>query len=135
MRIEFDEEFALSIEEVFDYFRTPADWVRLYGSAGRVEDRGDGWLAVPLQKFPFPLVAKVTEFEENRFVRWIFRGFWHGSCEVVFVDTPRGVAIRGYEDITPRGLGFLANPFEKLYLERNFRAIWELGWRRLRKAE
>jgi hypothetical protein len=32
-------------EEVFAYFRTPADWVRLYGFSGRIEDCGAGCVA------------------------------------------------------------------------------------------
>ena len=38
MIIQFNEQFALPIDEVFSYFRTPADWVRLYGKAGEVKD-------------------------------------------------------------------------------------------------
>ena len=36
MRIDFDERFAIPLPEVERYFRTPADWVRLYGLAGSV---------------------------------------------------------------------------------------------------
>lgn len=42
MIIQFNEQFALPIDEIFSYFRTPADWVRLYGKAGEVKDLGDG---------------------------------------------------------------------------------------------
>ncbi len=31
MIIEFQEEFSLPVEDVYAYFRTPADWARLYG--------------------------------------------------------------------------------------------------------
>jgi hypothetical protein len=37
MHIEFDETVQLPPDAVYDYFKTPRDWVRLYGVAG--EDR------------------------------------------------------------------------------------------------
>ena len=58
MIIRFQHEFSLPVEEVYSYFQTPADWSRLYGLAGDVKDLGGGWYAVPLKRFPFPLVAK-----------------------------------------------------------------------------
>lgn len=133
--IRFKETFALPIDEVFSYFATPADWTRLYGLAGEVEDRGDGWHAIPLESFPFPLVAKNTFVEPARRVEWTFRGFWRGGGEVTFSETDSRVTIQGYEDIAVRWLLFLSPVVEKLFLERRFRGIWELGWRRLRRAE
>lgn len=135
MRIEFDESFALPIEEVFAYFRSPADWVRLYGFAGKARELPDGWTAVPLKRFPFPLVARVTERIENRRVAWIFRGFWKGSGAVDFAREGDRTRVRGFEEIAVRYLGPLSRPLEKLALERQFRFIWALGWRRLRKRE
>jgi len=133
MRIEFDETIDLPVEEVYPYFRSPVDWPRLYGAFGEVEDRGDGWYAVPLARIPFPLVAKVTTDEPLERVRWTFKGFWKGEGEVNFVRTERGVALRGFETISPRPLLFLAPLVERLFLDRRFRAVWESGWRRLRR--
>jgi hypothetical protein len=60
MLIEFDEEIDLPPERLYAYFRTPVDWARLFAAFGKVEARGDGWYAVSLRSFPFPLVAKIT---------------------------------------------------------------------------
>jgi len=133
--IRFHETFALPVEEVFSYFATPRDWARLYGFAGRIEDRGDGWVAVPLKAFPFPLVARNTSVEPNRSVRWTFRGFWRGEGEVRFSGDEKQVTVEGYEVISIRWLGVLSRIVERLFLERRFRAIWSFGWHRLRKIE
>ncbi len=85
MLITFSEQFTLPVEEVFSYFASPADWARLYGSTG-VRDLGSGWFAVGIKGFPFPLVAKSTEVETDRLVRWTFRGFWRGEGGF---DSPR----------------------------------------------
>jgi hypothetical protein len=135
MIIRFKHEFALPVAEVYSYFRTPADWTRLYGLAGEVKDLGDGWIAVPLKGFPFPLVARNTEQVENELVRWVFRGFWRGLGEVRFAETARGVVVEGFEEIAVRWLLFLSPIVERLFLERRFQAIWEIGWHRLRKRE
>ena len=136
MILRFDEGFALPPEEVFAYFATPADWPRLYGFAGQARDLGAGWFAIPLKRFPFPLVARNTEVDVNQRVRWTFRGFWRGEGEIRFTATPGGgVRLEGHEEIAARWLYFLSPLFEKLFLERQFRAIWALGWRRLRKHE
>jgi hypothetical protein len=135
MRIDFDERFRLPLPEVESYFRTPADWVRLYGLAGRVEERGGGWIAVPLAGFPFPLVAKTVAHEPGRCVRWVFRGFWRGRGEVhLDIDAGR-TRVQGFEEIAVRPLGPLSRLLERTFLERRFRAIWALGWGRLRKRE
>ena len=133
MIIEFNERFNLSAAEVYTYFRTPADWPRLFGMAGDTKDLGDGWYAVALKNFPFPLVAKNTDQEPNRLVRWVFRGFWRGRGEVRFVETSEGVMVEGFEEIAVRPLFFLSPVVERLFLERAFRAVWEIGRRRLRK--
>jgi hypothetical protein len=135
MIIQFKEKFALPIDEVFSYFRSPADWTRLYGLDGEVKDLGEGWFAIPLKSFPFPLVAKNTIVEPAKRVHWIFRGFWRGEGEITFQQSIKHVTIEGYEEISIRWLFFLSPLVEKLFLERLFRGIWELGWRRLRKAE
>ena len=133
MLIEFDEHFDLPVDEVYPYFRSPEDWPRLYRSFGAVEDRGGGWFAVPLKGFPFPLVARMTKDDPNRCVAWVFRGFWHGAGEVSFVPTGGGVTVRGYERISVRPLAALSAVAERLFLERRFRQVWALGWRRLRR--
>jgi len=135
MIIKFKHKFSLPVEEVYSYFRTPADWVRLYGLAGEVKDIGGGWYAVSLKKFPFPLVAKNTVQTPDELVRWIFQGFWRGRGEVRFTKCPEGVIVEGYEEIAVRWLFFVSPLIEYLFLERSFLSIWEIGWHRLRKRE
>jgi len=135
MIVRFSNTFDLPIDHVFSYFRSPADWVRLYGIAGDVIPYPDGWIGVPLHRFPFPLIAKNTDLIANEVVRWTFRGFWKGQGEVRFTQTDQGVLVQGYEQISARWLFFLSPIVEALFLRRQFEAIWELGWRRLRKQE
>lgn len=134
MHIDFSERFALPVGEVFAYFASPADWGRLYGFVG-VRELGEGWFAVGLKGFPFPLVAKTTELRPDELVRWTFRGFWRGEGEVRFTAEAGGVRVDGYETISLRWLPLLSPVVERLFLEKRFRAIWQLGWRRLRKRE
>lgn len=134
MIVRFRHEFDLPVTEVYSYFRSPADWPRLFGFAGDVEDRGGGWFAVPLKRFPFPLVARNTEQKPAELVRWIFRGFWRGQGEVRFEKRAHGVVVEGHEEIAVRWLFFLSPLIERLFLERAFNAIWEIGWHRLAKA-
>ena len=129
----FKEQFNLPAAEVYSYFHTPADWTRLYGLAGGSKNLGDGWYVIPLKHFPFPLIAKNTDQKTNEVVRWVFRGFWRGRGEVRFVETTDGVTVEGFEEIAVRWLFFLSPLFERLFLERRFRTIWEIGWHRLRK--
>lgn len=133
MLIEFEERIDLPVEHVYPYFRSPQDWPRLYGSFGAVEDRGDGWYAVPLRRLPFPLVARVTKNEPNRSVSWSFRGFWRGEGHVSFEPAEGGVVIRGYERLSVRPAGYASPLLERLFLEKPFRRVWESGWRRLRR--
>ena len=135
MIIRFEHEFRLPASEVYSYFRTPADWPRLFGLAGEVKDLGDGWFSVPLKRFPFPLVARNTEQRPQELVRWAFRGFWRGRGEVHFSETASGVVVKGFEEISVRWLFFLSPIVERLFLERPFVAVWEIGWHRLRKRE
>ena len=134
MRITFRERFALPVGEVFSFFASPADWSRLYGFSG-VRNLGSGWYAVGIKGFPFPLVAKTTLVEPNKLVRWTFRGFWRGDGEVRFTTSAGSVLVEGYEEIAVRWLFFLSPVVERFFLESRFRAIWQLGWRRLRKRE
>ncbi len=131
MFLRFQERIALPVSTLYGYFRTPEDWVRLYGSFGRVEVLDDGWRAVKLAGFPFPLVAKITEDRPSQLVRWRFRGFWQGEGEVRFDPQGDTVLVEGFEHIRPSGLSFLAPVVERLFLERRFRAIWRAGFRRL----
>lgn len=135
MRIEFREIIRLPPADIYAYFQTPADWVRLYGFAGRVVDRGDGWYAVPLRGFPFPLLATITTAEPFRLVRWAFGGFWKGEGEVRLTDQRDGVLVEGYETVAARWLPGVSPLLERLFMEREFRRIWALGWRRLRSQE
>jgi len=133
MFLRFRERIGLPASEVYGYFKTPADWVRLYGAFGVVEDRGDGWYAVGLRAFPWPLVAKITVDDPDRSVRWRFRGFWHGEGAVELLPDGDGVIVSGFERIVPAGLSFLAPLAERLLLEKRFVAIWQHGFRRLRR--
>ena len=134
MRIQFAEHFALPAREVYAYVHTPADWVRLFGFAGSVTDRGNGWFAVPLKRFPFPLVARVIVAEPYARVRWVFRGAWQGEGEVRLMERADGVRVEGYESITLRWLPAPASRLlERLFLDRELRRIWGVGWRRLRE--
>jgi hypothetical protein len=135
MRIDFNERFRLPVAEVYQYFRTPADWTRLYGLVGDADDLGDGWYSIGLKGFPFPLIARNTEQEPERVVCWVFRGFWRGRGEVRFEETGDGVLVSGFEEISVRWLFFLSPLVEKAVLESRFRAIWAIGWHRLRKRE
>ena len=133
MLVEFVEEFGVSREEAYEYFRTPLHWPQLFKAFGEVEDRGQGWYAVPLRSFPFPLVTRITRDEPLQRVEWIFDGFWRGEGQVVFEQTNNGVKIRGYERISPSALFWLAPLAERLFLEARLRKVWESGWRRLRQ--
>ena len=134
MKILFDETFELPIEEVYSYFRSPRDWVRLYGVAGEVIEYDEGWVGVPLERFPFPLVARNTKEEPNELVHWEFRGFWKGEGEVRFAVEDETVRLEGYETISIRWLGFLS-PLVEVFLKKRFVGVWKLGWRRLRKGK
>ena len=131
MRIEFKEQFALPIDEVFSFFRTPPDWVRLYGFGGPARALGDGWYAVPLKHFPFPLVVRVVACHENEFVCWTYRGFWRGYGEVRFSGRDGLVAVEGCEQIAVRWLFGLSPMVERWFFERPFREVWARGWRML----
>jgi hypothetical protein len=135
VKITFNEGFKLPVAEVYQYFRTPADWTRLYGLVDDPTDLGHGWYAIRLKGFPFPLVAKNIENEPENLVRWVFRGFWRGRGEVRFQEIAGRVVVRGFEEIAVRWLFFLSPLVEKIVLERRFHAIWDIGWYRLRKRE
>ena len=131
MRLDFDEWVDLPCERVYAYMRSPGDWPRLYRAFTRVSDRRDGWQAVHLRRFPIPLVVRIVEASPER-VHWRFRGFWRGEGEVRLTAERGGVSIRGFEEVSPAGLGWLAPLVERI-LKSSFKAIWASGFRRLRK--
>lgn len=133
MIVRFNEEFQLPIDDVYDYFRTPADWTRIFGFPGIARELDDGWYSVPLKNFPFPLVAKYTEEDPPTTVRWIFRGFWKGEGEIQLTPTHTGVRVQGFERIAVRPLWLLSPLVERLFLEKSFQRIWDIGWHRLRQ--
>jgi len=135
MMIRFSKSFMLPVETVFDYFASPDGWVRLYGFGGAAHALGDGWYEVPLKRFPFPLVARVVSRDENTRVSWIYRGFWRGEGEAHFVQRNGTTHCSGMEILSIRWLFIASRIVERLFLEQRFRAIWELGWRRLRTLE
>ena len=134
MIVRFDETVPLPPEVVYDSFRTPADWTRYFGFPGGARSLGDGWYSVPLENFPFPLVARNIEEDPPRRVRWVFRGFWKGEGEVRITSIGEGSLVEGYERVSVRPLSLLSPIVEKLLLERVFKAIWAVGWHRMRKA-
>jgi len=133
MIVRFNEEFPISVDEMYAYFRTPADWTRIFGFPGKVRELNGGWYSVPLKHFPFPLVAKYTFEDPPTTARWIFRGFWKGEGEIRLTPTDTGVLVQGFENITVRPLWILSPLLEKLILEKNFRKTWENGRHRHRK--
>lgn len=132
MRIEFEEEFGIPVQEVYEYFRTPMHWPLLFPAFGETRELGDGRYVVPFRGLPFPLVARITRDEPSRRVEWTLGGFWRGEGKVRFEPTHDGVTVSGYEQVSPRWL-WPAPLAERLFLEARFRRVWESGWRRLRR--
>ncbi|MCP4305007.1 MAG: hypothetical protein GY926_05425 [bacterium] len=129
MHLAFDETFAITPAEAYDFYKTPADWPRLFKAFTKVTDRGDGWYTVWIKRTPIPLIAKITVDEPDERVAWDFRGTWSGDGAVRFELTDTGTRITGHETIAlPRLLQFMER-----HLESGFAAVWEGGWRRLRK--
>jgi len=133
--LQFREEFNLPARQIFPYFATPADWATLYGAAGETKVKGDGWCAVPLKRFPFPLVARNVEVQSDRLVRWIFGGFWRGVGEVQLTEFGGVTVVEGFEYITAHSLWLLAQCFEERFMAAEFERIWSLGWDRIRRNE
>ena len=132
MRLEFDVTTRLSPEQVYDFFRTPADWPRLFPAFGQATTRGDGWFSIPMRRSPIPLIAKNTVAEPGKRMAWDLRGFWKGDGEVRFDAIATGTRVTGHEEvILPRLLGF--GTLLERWTQPRFAAVWEGGWRRLRK--
>ncbi len=129
MRLDFDEVFQITAAEAYDYCKTPKDWPRLFPALTKVSDRGTGWYTVWIRRTPIPLVAKITTSEPDKQVAWDFRGFWKGDGAVQFEETDGGTRITGHEIIT------LPGPLRLIdrRLQPGFAAVWEGGWRRLRR--
>ena len=135
MYLSFKEVFDIPVSRIFPYFVSPSEWGKLYGVVKPPKVLKNGWHAIPLKKFPFPLMAKNVEYHHDKRVRWIFGGFWRGVGEVNFSSENDKTIVEGFEYITPYGL-WLASPlFEKYFMEKEFEKIWELGWKRIRKNE
>lgn len=132
MRLDFDEVFQITTAEGYDYCKTPNDWPRLFKAFTKVTERGDGWFAVSMRRSPLPLIVKISIDQPGEHVAWDLAGFWKGDGEVRFETVDGGTRITGHETITlpgPFGLGRL---MERVF-KPGFAAIWEDGWRRLRR--
>lgn len=135
MIVQFDETFSLTMDKVFPYFRSPAEWVKLYGEVKPTKDVEDGWFGIALKNFPFPLKARVVFFEESSRVRWEFGGFWRGIAEINFKTEGDCVRIEGFEYLIPFGAWYLGEALGNGFIQDGLERIWALGWRRLRKHE
>lgn len=134
MYLFFRERFDLPARQLFQYFKSPAEWAKLYGSANPTRVLKDDWYAVPLARFPFPLKARNVECVPEQRVRWEFGGFWRGVGEVNFEEADGTTVVEGFEYITPHGLWVAASLFEKHFMRTEFERIWALGWERIRKG-
>ncbi len=134
MRLEFDVITDHTPDQVYAYFETPHDWPRLFTAFETASDRKNGWVRVPLRGSPFSLIAKVTSREPNTAVTWDLNGFWNGHGEIQLEALPRGTRITGYEKVSPpRLLGW--GGLLQRWAEPRFAAVWESGWRRIRRDE
>jgi hypothetical protein len=133
MYLSFREEFDLPVSKVFPYFTSPAEWAKLYGVVKPTRVLPDDWYAISLKMLPFPLKARNVEYHHEKHVRWIFGGFWRGVGEVNFSTENNKTIVEGFEYITPHGLWLFSSLFEKRFMEKEFKKIWNLGWERIRK--
>jgi len=135
MYLHFKEEFNLPVREVYPYFETPSDWAKLYGIVKPPKILKNGWHSIPLKMSPFPLVAKNVLSQKEKKVRWIFGGFWRGVGEINFSTSDNKTQVEGFEYITPHGLWAFSSIFETVFMEKEFKRIWNIGWKRIRKHE
>ncbi|MFA9565875.1 MAG: SRPBCC family protein [Acidimicrobiales bacterium] len=131
MRLDFDEHLPVPPEAVFDYFRSPADWPRLYGAFGEVRDLGHGWVAVPLAGEYPDLEARLTSLELDRHAAWDLRGTFAGRGRVDLTPDGEGTRVTGFEEVDVAGLD---DPETEERIRSGFAAIWQSGWDRLRDA-
>ncbi|MCZ7531103.1 MAG: SRPBCC family protein [Acidimicrobiia bacterium] len=131
MRVDFDETVPVPVDVVYGYLRSPEDWPRLYGTFGDVRDLGDGWFAVPLPGERPDLEARMTVTRPNERAAWDLRGIFTGRGEVRLSESGGGTRITGLEEID---VSAFENDQELLEtIDREFRAIWQIGWDRLRE--
>jgi hypothetical protein len=129
MRIDFDEELPVPPAAVFDYFRSPTEWPRLYGAFGEVRDLGHGWIAVPLAGDYPDLEARLTSLELDRHAAWDLRGTFAGRGRVDLAPEGDGTRVTGFEEVVVAGLD---DPAADDRIRKGFAAIWKSGWDRLR---
>jgi len=134
MYFTFREEFELPTSTVFQYFKSPSEWAKLYGMVKPTKALEDDWYSIPLKIFPFPLLARNVECLHEEKVRWVFGGFWRGVGEVNFSTRNDKTVVEGFEYITPHGFWFLASVIEKQFMKKEFEKIWKMGWQRIRKT-
>lgn len=130
MRVDFDGTVPVPVEEVYGYLRSPEDWPRLYGSFGEVRDLGEGWFAVPLPGERPNLEARITASREFEHAAWDLRGTFSGRGEVHLEPVGDGTRVTGFEEIDVTA--FAADSELLAVLDREFHAIWQSGWDRLR---
>jgi hypothetical protein len=132
MNLDFDLLTDLTPEEVYDYFKSPHEWPRLFPAFGPASDRKDRWVKVPIRRSPFSLTAQITTAAPYVKVTWDLRGFWKGRGEVRFDSIPGGTRITGCEKVTPPRLLGWGGLLER-WAEPRFAAVWESGWRKIRR--
>ncbi len=131
MRVDFDETVPVPPDEAYDYLRSPTEWPRLYGDFGDVRDLGDGWFAVALPGDRPDLEAWMTANRPNTHAAWDLRGVFAGRGEVHLEPAGEGTRITGFEEIDVSA--FEGDDDLLAQLDREFRAIWQFGWNRLRE--
>lgn len=134
MRVEFDLETELSPEEVYRYFETPECWPDLFTAFAAAHTNEDGWTKVPIHRSPFVLTARNTRVDAPNTAQWVLRGFWSGNGAVALSVTGTGTRIVGFEEVRPPLLLRLGGILER-WAEPRFTAVWETGWRQIRRIE
>ncbi|MEZ5169637.1 MAG: hypothetical protein R3A49_02690 [Acidimicrobiia bacterium] len=132
MRVDFDETVPVPVEEVYGYLRSPEEWPRLYGAFGDVRELGEGWFAVPLPGERPDLEARITTSRQNEHAAWDLRGTFAGRGAVHLEPVESGTRITGFEEIDVTAFADDADVLA--VVEREFRAIWQYGWDRLREG-
>jgi hypothetical protein len=69
MYLSFEEEFDIPVNRIFPYFESPSEWGKLYGVVKPPKVMKNDWHAIPVKKFPFPLMAKNVEYHHEKSVR------------------------------------------------------------------
>ena len=134
MNLDFDLLTDLSPKEVYACFETPIEWPGLFTAFGTATEGKDRWVHVPIRRSPFSLQARITTADPHVRVAWDLRGFWSGRGEVRIEAVPKGSRITGYEKVAPPRLFGWGGLLER-WAEPRFAAVWESGWRRIRRGE